>query len=219
MGIGGFERRLEHLVEGVFARVFRSGVRPVELGRRLAREMDIGRSVDVRGRTLVPNEFTVVVSEPDATHLEGIRDQLESELADAAREHARDEGYVFSGPVGVSVWRDDALREGEFRIEARLGKGPGGVGPGSLVLSDGQRFVLDAETVRIGRHPDSEVLLADPKASRHHAEIRPHGDAFVLRDLGSTNGTRVNGLVVGEHVLCDGDDLAFGSTHVRFEAS
>lgn len=219
MGIGGFERRLEHLVEGVFARVFRSGVRPVELGRRIAREMDIGRSVDVRGRTLVPNEFSVVVSGPDADHLEGIRDQLEVELAEAAREHARDEGYVFSGPVGVDLWRDDTLREGEFRIEARLGQGPGGVGPGSLVLPDGQRFVLDAEPVRIGRHPESEVLLSDPKASRHHAEIRPHGDGFVLTDLGSTNGTRVNGVAVREHVLVDGDELAFGGTHLRFEAS
>lgn len=219
MSIGGFERRLENLVEGVFARVFRSGVRPVELGRRMAREMDIGRSVDVRGRTMVPNDFTVVVSGPDASRLDGIRDQLESELADAVREHARDEGYVFSGPVSVALWQDDSLREGEFRIEARLGQGPGGVGPGSIVLPGGQRFVLDAETVRIGRHPDSEVLLNDPKASRHHAEIRPHGDGFVLCDLGSTNGTRVNGLAVREHVLSDGDDLAFGSTHLRFEAS
>lgn len=219
MGIGDFERRLENLVEGVFARVFRSGVRPVELGRRMAREMDIGRSVDVRGRTLVPNDFQVVVSAVDADHLEGIRDQLEAELADAVRAHARDEGYVFSGPVVVSMWRDEALREGEFRIEARLGQGVGGVGPGSLLLPDGQRFVLDAEPVRIGRHPDSEILLADPKASRHHAEIRAQGDGFVVVDLGSTNGTRVNGLVVGEHVLVDGDDLAFGSTHLRFEAS
>jgi len=219
VGIGGFERRLENLVEGVFARVFRSGVRPVELGRRIAREMDIGRSVDVRGRTLVPNEFTVVVSGDDADRLEGIREQLEAELADAVREHARDEGYVFSGPVEVSLWQDETLREGEFRIESRFGRGPGGVGPGSLVLPDGQRFVLDAETVRIGRHPDSEVLLNDPKASRNHAEIRPQGDAFVLSDLGSTNGTRVNGIAVREHSLSDGDDLAFGSTHLRFEAS
>lgn len=219
MSIGGFERRLENLVEGVFARVFRSGVRPVELGRRIAREMDIGRSVDVRGRTVVPNEFAVVVSGPDAEHLEGIRDQLESELADAAREHARDEGMVFCGPVNVALWRDDALREGEFRIEARLEQGPGGVGAGSFVLPDGQRFVLDDEPVRIGRHPESEIVLADPKASRHHAEVRAHGDGFVLRDLGSTNGTKVNGLPVGEHALVDGDDIAFGATHLRFEAS
>ena len=126
---------------------------------------------------------------------------------------------MFSGPVGVSLWKDDALREGEFRIEARMAQGAGGVGPGSLVLPDGQRFPLDAEPVRIGRHPDSEVLLTDSKASRHHAEIRPHGDGFVLCDLGSTNGTRVNGLVVREHLLSDGDDLAFGATHIRFEAS
>ncbi|MEO6629528.1 MAG: DUF3662 domain-containing protein, partial [Aquihabitans sp.] len=65
MALKGFERRLERMVEGTFARIFRSGLRPVELGRRLVREMDDNRSVDVRGRTVVPNQFTVEVSEAD----------------------------------------------------------------------------------------------------------------------------------------------------------
>lgn len=219
MGIGGFERRLENLVEGMFARMFRSGVRPVELGRRLAREMDIARSVDVQGRLSVPNDFAVTVSTADDEHLGGIRSQLEGELADAAREHARDEGYVFCGPVSVALGCDDALRTGEFRIDARMQQGPGGVGPGTLVLPDGQRFVLDADTVHVGRAPDCEMVLVDVKVSRHHAEIRPRGDEFVLMDRGSTNGTRVNGVTITERILRDGDDLGFGSTHLRFEAS
>lgn len=219
MGIGGFERRLENLVEGAFARVFRSGVRPVELGRRMAREMDIRRSVDVRGRTVAPNSFTVVVSAEDATELDGIRTQLETELADAARDHARDERYVFPGPVEVVLARDDRLRVGEFRIDAQLVAGPGGVGAGSIVLPDGTRFPLDDEPVRLGRLPDCEVVLQDAKVSRHHAEIRPRGDEFVLVDLGSTNGTKVNGLRVTDHVLADGDVLGFGDIQLRFEAS
>jgi hypothetical protein len=219
VGIGGFERRLENLVEGVFARVFRSGVRPVELGRRMAREMDIRRSVDVRGRTVVPNHFTVSVSPEDAEAFEGIRTQLESELADAARAHARDERYVFPGPVAVAVVRDDGLRVGEFRIDAQLLAGPGGVGAGTIVLPDGTRFPLDDEPVRLGRLPDCEIVLQDAKVSRHHAEIRPRGDEFVLVDLGSTNGTKVNGLRVADHVLSDGDVLGFGDIQLRFEAS
>lgn len=219
VGIGGFERRLENLVEGAFARVFRSGVRPVELGRRIAREMDIRRSVDVRGRTSVPNAFVVNVSATDAAELEGIRTSLESELADVARAHARDERYSFPGPVSVELRGDDSLRVGEFRIDPHLVAGPGGVGAGTLVLPDGQRFVLDDQPVRIGRLPDCEIVLVDAKASRHHAEIRPQADDFVLVDLGSTNGTRVNGITVTSHLLVDGDDLAFGSTHLRFEAS
>ena len=219
MGIAGFEQRLEKLVEGVFARVFRSGVRPVELGRRIARDMDMRRSVDVQGRLRAPNEFIVRVSPEDDEQFAGIRTQLENELADAAREHARDEGYAFSGPVAVTVVAEPGLRVGEFRIESHLREGDGGVGPGSIVLPDGQRFVLDAETVTVGRLPDCELLLVDPRVSRHHAEIRPSGDDFVLVDLGSTNGTRVNGVRVAQRVLRDGDELAFGSTRLRFEAS
>lgn len=219
MGIGSFERRLENLVEGVFARVFRSEVRPVELGRRIAREMDIARSVDVSGRLVVPNHFTLTVSPADDEQFAGIRARLQAELADAARHHARDEGYVFSGPVDVELGRDDSLRTGEFRIAAQFRQGDGGSGAGSIVLPDGQRFVLDAEVVTVGRLPDCELLLVDPKVSRHHAEIRPRADGFVVVDLGSTNGTRVNGVRVSERILRDGDDLGFGNTHLRFEAS
>ena len=65
MALKGFERRLERMVEGTFSRIFRSTIRPVELGRRLVREMDDSRSVDVRGRTLVANHFTIELSELD----------------------------------------------------------------------------------------------------------------------------------------------------------
>jgi hypothetical protein len=219
MGIGGFERRLEHLVEGVFARVFRSGLKPVELGRRIARELDTNRSVGVRGTTTVPNHFTVVLSVADAENLAGILESLSGELADAAREHARDEGYTFCGPVEVDITTDERLHTGEFRITPEMRAGPGGVGAGSLVLPDGQRFVLDDEVVTIGRLNDCHVMLSDPKASRHHAEIRPEGDHFVVVDLGSTNGTRVNGLQVGQQTLRDGDELTFGNTRILFQAS
>jgi pSer/pThr/pTyr-binding forkhead associated (FHA) protein len=62
-------------------------------------------------------------------------------------------------------------------------------------------------------------VLADPNVSRHHAEVRPAGDGFVVVDLGSTNGTRVNGAKVAEHLLVDGDEVRFGNTVVHFEAS
>src|SRR3546814_2964348 len=90
MGSRGFERRLERMVEGAFARAFKSGLRPVELGRRMIREMDDHRSVGVRGDTVVPNSFTVALSTSDLEQFEGVQDSLARELADAAREHARD---------------------------------------------------------------------------------------------------------------------------------
>ena len=85
MGLKGFERRLERAVEGGFARVFRSGLKPIEVGRRLTKEMDAARTVDVRGRTVVPNHFTVELSTTDHENFAEIADTMERELAEAAR--------------------------------------------------------------------------------------------------------------------------------------
>jgi hypothetical protein len=219
MGIRGFERRLERLVEGAFARAFKSGLRPVELGRRLVREMDDNRSVGVRGDTLVPNSFTVSLSTSDLEQFEGVHDSLTRELADAAREHARDEGYAFMGPVEITLREDPKLHTGAFAIVGRLVEGQGGSGAGSIVLPNGERFSLTESVVTIGRHPDSNLVLADPNVSRNHAEIRPKGDRFEVIDLGSTNGTRVNGVRIDAQVLQDGDELSFGNTRMHFEAS
>jgi hypothetical protein len=219
MGIRGFERRLERMVEGAFARAFKSGLRPVELGRRLVREMDDNRSVGVRGDTVVPNSFTVHLSASDLEQFEGVQDSLARELADAAREHARDEGYAFMGPVEIHFEPDDGLHTGAYQILGRMVEGAGGAGAGSIVLPSGERFTLTETVITIGRHPDSNLVLADPNVSRNHAEIRPQGDRFAVVDLGSTNGTRVNGVRVDTQVLEDGDELTFGNTRMRFEAS
>jgi hypothetical protein len=219
MGLKGFERRLERAVEGGFARVFRSGLKPIELGRRLTREMDDGRTVDVRGRTVVPNHFTVELSNTDHENFAQIAATLERELAEAAREHARDEGYSFMGPVQVELMITDTLRTGSFALTARMRQGEGGAGAGSLVLPTGDRVPLGEETITVGRLPESTIVLADPNVSRSHAEIRPRGTGFVVIDLGSTNGTRINGIRINEQELVDGDEVVFGNTRMRFEAS
>jgi hypothetical protein len=219
VGLKGFERKLENMVEGTFARVFKSGLSPIEIGRRLTREMDDNRSVDVRGRTAVPNAFVVWVDPTDRDRFAEIEDHLCRELADAAREHARDEGYTFLGPVDVDLETDDRLHTGSFRIDGRLREGPSGVGAGSLLLPTNDRYVLADHSVTVGRSPECEITIVDSNVSRRHAEIQPRGDGFVVVDLGSTNGTRVNGVRVAERELQDGDELAFGNTRMLFQAS
>jgi hypothetical protein len=219
MGLQGIERSLERMVEGVFSRAFRSSLRPIELGRRLVREMDDHRSVDVKGRTIVPNDFTFALSPQDHTQFTEIHDALVRELSDAAREYARDEGYTFMGPVQVELTADQELRAGRFTVISRLHEGRGGVGAGALVLPSGERISLSDKPVLIGRLPDCEIPLADPNVSRRHAEVRPFGTGFLVVDLGSTNGTRVNGSTVSEHQLQDGDAITVGATRIRFDAS
>src|SRR5438105_3981471 len=111
---------------------------------------------------------------------------------------------------------DMGLQQFEQRLE-RLIEGPGGLPAGALVLSDGSRVPLGEETVTLGRLPDCEVVLSDTNVSRRHAEIHLRGDHYVLVDLGSTNGSKVNGARVKERVLADGDEITLGKTQPRFE--
>jgi hypothetical protein len=218
MGLQRFERRLERLVEGAFTKAFRSGLQPVEVGRRMAREMDAGRTLGIRG-TVAPNRFTVRLAPEDAERFSGFLDVLERELEDAMREHAREEGYHFIGPVSVTLEIDERAKRGDLRVAAEIVEGEGGGPVGALVLPDGRRVQLTQEPAMIGRLPDCAVALSDPQVSRHHAEIRPDHDGWRVVDLGSMNGTLVNGVRITEHVLRDGDVIVVGATSVRYEES
>src|SRR3954466_14015394 len=112
MGLKGFERRLERLVEGVFARAFKSSLRPVELGRRLIREMDDQRTVNVQGNVAAPNHFTITLRPDDYTQFGEIEESLVRALGEEARTHAREETYVFMGPVEIHLKRDADLGMG-----------------------------------------------------------------------------------------------------------
>src|SRR5271168_4120180 len=117
MGLQQFEERLERLVEGTLAKPFRNNLQPVEIGRRLTREMDLNRRVGVRG-IIAPNVFTVTLSPADVDRFANFVDALSRELADAAREHAKVEGYGFMGPVDVQVYEGTRLRSGRFTVTA-----------------------------------------------------------------------------------------------------
>lgn len=129
-----FERRLEGLVNGAFAKAFKSEVQPVEIASALQRECDDRAAVVSRGRTMVPNDFTVELGEHDYERLTTYAAPLSAELADLVQEHGRDQRYMFVGPVEVKFERAPDLATGMFRIrsQALAGvvqmPGPGGGG-------------------------------------------------------------------------------------------
>lgn len=216
MGLERFERRLERLVEGTFAKAYRRGLQPIELGRRLTREMDLRRTVGVR-RVIAPNAFDVVLSSADMDRFSSFAEELAEELVDAAREHARDEDYGFLGPVEVRLLEDDDLPEGVFEITAQVRPGPGAGPVARLVLPDGSRHPIGDAPVVLGRLPGCDVVLDDPNVSRRHAEIRCDDGQVVLTDLGSTNGTLVNGVPTRSQRLADGDQITLGRTTIAVE--
>ena len=218
------ESKLAGLVEGTFSRAFKSEVRPVEIARKLAREMDEHR-VQSLSRTYVPNEYTVWLSPDDREQFSGYEDELRRELSGYLLEHARKERVALLTPPEIGFKTDDRLRLGEFGIQARLVRphedpasraAPGGGGPhdGLLVVGADRGAAARAGPAPrrargcgsaaapscsapagavLGRSREADIVLDDANVSRKHAEVRPSGGSWTVRDLGSTNGVKVNG--------------------------
>jgi hypothetical protein len=167
---------------------------------------------------VVPNDFVIQLAHEDLERFASFHDSLVKELADAAREHAREEGYHFIGPVEVEVVEAPGAKRGDLVVTATIREGPEGA-VGALVLPDGRRVQLGDQQAIIGRMPDCAVALSDPQVSRQHAAVRPTEHGYEVVDLGSTNGTLVNGHVVREHPLTDGDVIMIGATSIRYEES
>lgn len=217
MGLQQFEQRLERLVEGAFAKAFRGELQPVEVGRRLTREMDLHRTVSVRG-LIAPNCFEVALAREDFERFGAFVKILAGELVDAAREHAQSESYGFLGPVEVTIRADEQLGRSVVAISSSFVEGEDHVA-GFLVLPDERRIPIGDEILTIGRLPDCSIPISDRNASRRHAQVRADGETVYLLDLGSTNGTKVNGTATRHHRLRDGDRITIGTTTIRFEAA
>ena len=121
--------------------------------------------------------------------------------------------------VHVELQVDDSLTQGQFLVASGFQEAPGGAAVGSIYLVDGRRVQIGEDALVIGRMPECDVPLSDSNVSRRHAEVRRQGTGFVVVDLGSTNGTRVNGAQVKERLLNNGDEITVGATKLRFEAS
>jgi hypothetical protein len=239
-----FEQRLEDMVEGAFARAFKSDLQPVEIASAVQREMDDRAAIVAQGRTLVPNDFVVELSPADHDRLQVYADSLGIELANLAREYAKEQGYSFVGPVRMRFEGADDLATGMFRIRSGVIRGTtveGGEirqpssdlprpqarisGTPRLLVSgpepgpDGARqhtYELTTPVTLLGRGTDCDLRLVDPGVSRHHAELRVEDGQVVLVDLDSTNGTFVNGQPVRRVLLTDGTRVTLGRTTLVF---
>jgi hypothetical protein len=180
--------------------------------------MDLHRRVGVRG-LIAPNAFAVTLAPADVSRFANFIDALSRELSDAAREHARIESYSFVGPVEVEIYESADLKVGRFVVTAEVHQTEDGGFLAELVLPDGRRVAVGSDPLVIGRLPECQVVLQDSNVSRRHAELRRNGDGVILTDLGSTNGTRVNGTPVREQLLASGDEVSVGSTKLIFEMS
>ena len=256
-----FERRLEGIVSGVFARAFKGDVEPIELAAALKREIDNTARILSRDRRLVPNHFTIELGPDDYERLNAYGRTLNHELANELRDHADIQRYTFSGPIDIELVQQDDLPTGKFRVVSEtLGtpqrrpdpyqqpepqpyqqepyvppnpppvvpqyqqpqppapqQAPRRGHPQVMLEVNGRRRPVNPPGVVLGRGTDADIQINDPGVSRRHAEIRlmpegPGGIRVVMVDLGSTNGTLVNGRRTTEAELVDGSTVRIGNT-------
>jgi len=229
------ERGIEKAVRGVFSTGSKAQVEPVEIASRLRRELDNKALTVSAGRTLAPNVFDVELSSEDFARAQEWGTPLAEELCDVVINHVRSQGYTLQGPVRISFRRDAELRAGDFEISSTTEKQNGAAAAAPArpnvpaapsrqpvrlqpVLDiDGQRYSLNAPSIVLGRSSEADILVEDTGVSRRHLEIRTTNGVTSAVDMGSTNGSYVNGQrVVGSTELTDGSTITMGRTKIIF---
>jgi Protein of unknown function (DUF3662)/FHA domain len=225
-GLQRLEQRLEGMVYGAFARVFRSAVQPVEIAAALERECDNNAQILSRQRRAVPNDFHVELAATDFDRLAPYDSTLAQELAEQLKEHADQQHYVFPGPVTIAFESADDLSTGRFRIKSRAQAAVTSNSnltrqrrPRAVLEVNGTQHPLQPPGLVVGRGTEADVRINDPGVSRRHIEftVHPHGagDAgyeIEVGDLGSTNGMLVDGHRIARTPVGDGTRVKIGNT-------
>lgn len=266
-----FESFVERLMEGSFARLFRSPIQPAEVAKRLEREMEAHPTISV-GRTYVPNHYEVALNPSDFAEFEPFRNSLEHNMAEFISDLATERGYSLVSRPRVTLKSDKDVPKRSIDVDARLTDEPAasalsgaptvrtdmaGVpatagGPAEHVIDRthampmlnrrphagqtvrpsaapptaslqpvsgdmaGRDFTLSKTLVSIGRGLDNDLVIDDPRVSRHHAQITFRHSHYLLRDQRSTNGTFVNDQPVETVVLASGDRVSIGGYELIF---
>ncbi|WP_187977081.1 DUF3662 and FHA domain-containing protein [Mycetocola sp. JXN-3] len=215
MGIlDSFEKGLERAVNGAFAKTFRSGLQPVEISSALKRELDTTAAVVSRDRILAANTFAVHLSPTDFERMSKMGSALVDELVAIVKKYGRAQGYTFAGAVSVTLRPDPGLSEGIMRVDTEDPQ-TDVVWLPALDIA-GQRYPLARARTVIGRGSDADITIADPGTSRKHVEILWDGKRAQVHDLGSTNGSELNGQSVTQALLEDGSVIQIGRTQITY---
>jgi len=233
-----FEDRIANAVEGFFATAFRSPVQPAEIAKALGRQMDKGRTIGIE-KVYAPNLFTVVLSPDDDERFGGFLSTLAGELSTYLSAYANERQYDVTTKPIVRFVVDPELRLGRFEAYAELVaiedlhepaeeaqarfvaepyEKPAKTRAFATVTVSGfaHDVVLTGESVTVGRLADCDITLDDSNVSRQHLAFVPEGMGWAIEDLGSTNGTFVNGKRINHTRLQDGDHIQAGATELVF---
>lgn len=236
-----FEHFFERVMEESVGRIFRSPIQPAEIGRRLERAMESSQVVSVDG-IIVPNDYRVEMNPQDmvifADFVPVLCRQMEEWLIDLATTR----GYGFIDHVRVQIFGDEEVNRRQIFVDSEIAELPnfnqakqdeiqktevmrvvkdmGNIPPKLLRFVDGDHkgstIIMRRPLLQMGRALDNDIVLESAEVSRHHARLEYRYGAFHLIDLGSTNGTSLNGSPVGEAELAHGDKITMGNITLEF---
>jgi len=213
--LDNFERGLERVVNGAFAKTFKSGLQPVEISAALRRELDTKAAVVARDRILVPHDFTVRLSRVDYDRMTAMGPQLVEELTHLVQRHATAQHYSFAGTLRIRFSEDPALGQGILEVVSGTASGTDVTWVPAVEI-DGRRHDLTRARTVIGRGSEADITVDDTGTSRKHVEILWDGKRAQVNDLGSTNGSQLNGRKVAKAPLEPDDVIDIGRTRIVF---
>jgi hypothetical protein len=214
--LDNFEKGLERAVNGAFAKTFKSGLQPVEITSALRRELDTKAAVVARDRILAPNRFVVRMARPDLERMRGLGSALTTELTTLVTQHAAAQGYQFAGGVSISLAEDQGLTEGMVQIDSSSASSHSDVTWTPVLEINGKRHPLTKPRTVVGRGSDADITVNDTGTSRRHVEIAWDGSHAMVRDLGSTNGSQLDGVAFKQAVLEPDSVITIGRTRMVF---
>jgi hypothetical protein len=212
--LDNFERGLERAVNGAFARTFKSSLQPIEITAALRKELDTHAAIVARDRILAPNRFTVRLSPTDFERMSAMGPSLTDELTSLVQQHAKTQGYQFAGAISISFSQDESLADGLVQVDSATSRGE--VAWTAVVDVAGKRYPLKQGRIVIGRGSDADITVDDSGTSRRHVEILWDGSRAQVNDLGSTNGTTLNGERIDRAPLPQDSVVQIGRTRIVF---
>lgn len=219
------ERALDRLINTGFARTFKSGLVPAEIAAAIRRECDVTVVQAERGQLIAANDYVVQLAPTDHALLSPQWAALSNQLTADLLAHVRGQRYLLAGPPNIRLEASEELPVGICRVlglavlagRPSTPKTSTGSATVSWVEVEGVRITLSAPVTLIGRGSEAAIRLAAPAVSTRHAEIRL-GTPTVIADLGSTNGTLVDGRRAAIAELRDGSRITLGGCTIIFHA-
>ncbi len=209
-----FEKGLERAINGAFSKTFKSELQPVEIASAIKAEMDAKSSILSRDRILAPNSYLVRLASPDFNRMAALGQSLIEELNDIVTKHAKRQSYQFGAALAIKLQEDGSLPLGQVQVASHTQQLQVEWQP--ALEFGGQQVLLTKPRTTVGRDSSADIQVNDAGLSRQHFEVVWNGKQAGVRDLQSTNGTRLDGRPVKESGILADSVITAGNTQFVF---